>query len=153
MLGAGQTPHGARPNREGIPVATPVNALRLETPQLPGRSLEPASDGRPRGMTIAAATPLQNSAYRSGITCGPQIREDLRAFMFSAAAGSDDQHRESKGQTFSAWTLAKQDLWVPRPTQSRIDRRWRPHCSDSRSLGLSNDLSPGRELLLECRRP
>src|SRR5260370_2284054 len=25
---------------------------------------------------------VQNSAYRSSITCGPQVREDLRAFIF-----------------------------------------------------------------------
>src|SRR5260370_37652021 len=26
---------------------------------------------------------VQNSAYRSSITCGPQVREDLRAFILS----------------------------------------------------------------------
>ena len=41
--------------------------------KLPGRSLEPFSNGRPRGMTVSGGNAVQNSAYRSGVTCGPQI--------------------------------------------------------------------------------
>ena len=69
MHSAGQTPHGARPNREGFPASLRAcwDACRLGAPQPPGRSLEPRSNARPRGMTV----PLeqsggQNSAYRSG---------------------------------------------------------------------------------------
>src|SRR6478735_4136991 len=51
------------------------------TPQLPGRSLEPISNDRPRGMTVSGGNAVQNSAYRFGITCGPQVRKDLRAFI------------------------------------------------------------------------
>src|SRR5882724_4112260 len=66
MRRARQTPHGARPNREGAE-ASALGACRLGAPQPPGRSLEPRSNARPRGMTV----PLeqsggQNSAYRSG---------------------------------------------------------------------------------------
>src|SRR5689334_1043375 len=82
MDGAGQTPHGARPNREGMEwqhfmracsvrhgersfgsseslriSAAGLNARR--TPQLSGRSLEPASNDRPRGMTVTAETPYR----------------------------------------------------------------------------------------------
>src|SRR5438270_13989765 len=59
--------------------AAGLNARR--TPQLPGRSLEPFSNGRPRGMTVSGGNAVQNSAYRFDITCGPQVREDLRAFI------------------------------------------------------------------------
>jgi len=33
-------------------------------------------------MTVSGGNAVQNSAYRSGITCGPQVREDLGAFNF-----------------------------------------------------------------------
>src|SRR5271156_3921841 len=72
MQRAGQTPHGARPNREGTPgfAWENVPARRLKPP---GRSLEPRSNARPRGMTVLREqSPRQNSAYRSGC-------QDLRA--------------------------------------------------------------------------
>src|ERR1700691_3561863 len=59
MRRAGQTPHGARPNREGFsvePSGLLENACRLGAPQPPGRSLEPHSNARPRGMTVLSAT-------------------------------------------------------------------------------------------------
>src|SRR5580692_587139 len=66
MQRAGQTTHGARPNRKGVRGfgRGHVPARRV---QPSGRSLEPRSDAWPRGMTV----PLeqsggQNSAYRSG---------------------------------------------------------------------------------------
>src|SRR5215469_13933605 len=66
-------------------------ACRLGAPQLPGRSLEPCSDVRPRGMV---ALPLlsgrQNSAYRSSsydfLPTGPST--SLRI----SAAGSDARY-------------------------------------------------------------
>src|SRR5882724_9041623 len=58
MHGAGQTPHGARPNREEIPAAMP-ECVPARDAKLPGRSLEPSSDVRPRGMTVTAATPYK----------------------------------------------------------------------------------------------
>jgi len=51
--------------------AAGLNARR--TPQLPGRSLEPFSNGRPRGMTVSGGNAVQNSAYRFDVTCGPQV--------------------------------------------------------------------------------
>jgi hypothetical protein len=42
--------------------AAGLNARR--TPQLPGRSLEPVSNERPRGMTVSGGNAVQNSAYR-----------------------------------------------------------------------------------------
>ena len=65
MDGAGQTPHGARPNRGGTRFRP--RARWLGTPQRPGRSLELHSDVQPRGMTVALAQAgVQNSAYRFG---------------------------------------------------------------------------------------
>src|SRR5580692_4345992 len=79
MQRAGQTPHGARPNREEVPLVRSVpascvadlrnqrDACRLGAPQPPGRSLEPGSNARPRGMTVLLeSSGRQNSAYRSG---------------------------------------------------------------------------------------
>jgi hypothetical protein len=63
MRRAGQTPHGARPNREGAWLRS--SACRLGAPQPPGRSLEPRSNAWPRGMTVPSQDG-QNSAYRSG---------------------------------------------------------------------------------------
>jgi hypothetical protein len=63
MRRAGQTPHGARPNREGV--QRKLDACRLGAPQPPGRSLEPRSNAWPRGMTVLPQG-RQNSAYRSG---------------------------------------------------------------------------------------
>src|SRR6202795_2998367 len=63
MRRAGQTPHGARPNREGVQFR--LGACRLGAPQPPGRSLEPRSNAWPRGMTVPPQGG-QNSAYRSG---------------------------------------------------------------------------------------
>src|SRR4030081_99975 len=68
MRRAGQTPHGAKPNREGFSGQTfgdAGNACRLGAPQPPGRSLEPRSNAWPRGMTVPPQGG-QNSAYRSG---------------------------------------------------------------------------------------
>ncbi len=76
MRRAGQTPHGARPNREEVPPWRPVLDIRQEPAATagrvparraipPGRSLEPRSNARPRGMTVPPQGG-QNSAYRSG---------------------------------------------------------------------------------------
>ncbi len=65
MQRAGQTPHGARPNREGF--RRKLDACLLGAPQPPGRSLEPRSNAGPRGMTVPQHSCCgQNSAYRSG---------------------------------------------------------------------------------------
>ncbi len=51
MQRAGQTPHGARPNREGARNFGSAHApARRVKP--PGRSLEPRSDAGPRGMAV-----------------------------------------------------------------------------------------------------
>src|SRR5581483_1170860 len=63
---AGQTPHGARPNREEVPPET-VGHVPARCVKPPGRSLEPGSDARPRGMAVLRQHCRgQNSAYRSG---------------------------------------------------------------------------------------
>ena len=66
MQRAGQTPHGARPNREGARNFGSAHApARRVKP--PGRSLEPGSDAGPRGMAVPPErSGGQNSAYRSG---------------------------------------------------------------------------------------
>ena len=66
MQRAGQTTHGARPNRKGVRGfgCGHVPARRV---QPSGRSLEPRSDAWPRGMTVPPEqSGGQNSAYRSG---------------------------------------------------------------------------------------
>src|SRR5579864_800873 len=77
MQRAWQTPHGARPNREGAWFR--LGACRLGALAPPGRSLEPRSNAWPRGMAVLRyvgwsqlsgsrlSFPCrQNSAYRSG---------------------------------------------------------------------------------------
>ena len=66
MPRAGQTPHGARPNREEVRGFgrghVPARCVKPS-----GRSLEPRSDARPRGMAVPPEQSRgQNSAYRSG---------------------------------------------------------------------------------------
>jgi hypothetical protein len=66
MRRAGQTPHGARPNREGVRDFG-SDTCRLGASQPPGRSLEPRSNAWPRGMIVLPEqSGRQNSAYRSG---------------------------------------------------------------------------------------
>jgi hypothetical protein len=77
MRRAGQTPHGARPNREGARLRP--GACRPDAPQPPGRSLEPRSNARSRGMAVPQHSCCgQNSAYRSG------CHMFLRGFFSSA---------------------------------------------------------------------
>jgi hypothetical protein len=66
MTRAGQTPHGARPNRKEVRGFSRGHVLaRCVKPS--GRSLEPGSDAWPRGMAVAQHPCCgQNSAYRSG---------------------------------------------------------------------------------------
>jgi hypothetical protein len=66
MARAGQTPHGARPNREeGRGFGRGHVPARCVKPS--GRSLEPRSNARPRGMAVQREQSRgQNSAYRSG---------------------------------------------------------------------------------------
>ena len=60
MSEAGQTPHGARPNREGIEdSASRLPCVPARRAKLPGRSLELFSNERPRGMTVTAAMPYR----------------------------------------------------------------------------------------------
>ncbi len=65
MRRAGQTPHGARPNREEVRgFGRGRVPARCAKPS--GRSLEPRSNARPRGMAVLAEqSGRQNSAYRS----------------------------------------------------------------------------------------
>jgi hypothetical protein len=66
MSRAGQTPHGARPNRKGVrDLGLGHVPARCVKPS--GRSLEPRSNARPRGMAVPQEQSCgQNSAYRSG---------------------------------------------------------------------------------------
>src|SRR5687767_14912625 len=79
---AGQTPYGARPNR-GVGAARSV--------QLPGRSLEPGSDARPRGMIVAfSLEEVQKPAYRTADTVSDLIFG--RGRLFLAAEGDVVPH-------------------------------------------------------------
>src|ERR1700730_5340198 len=80
MQRAGQTPHGARPNREGARNFGSAHApARRVKP--PGRSLEPGSDAGPRGMAVPPErSGGQNSAYRSGchkLLCFPLFASSI----------------------------------------------------------------------------
>src|SRR5258708_38342913 len=79
MRGAWQTPHGARPNREGM-AATPCVPARRAQP--PGRSLEPLSNGRPRGMIVAAATPYKIRLTGPASLVALSFQKNERAFQF-----------------------------------------------------------------------
>src|SRR5258707_1382567 len=83
MRGAWQTPHGARPNREGM-AATPCVPARRAQP--PGRSLEPLSNGRPRGMIVAAATPYKIRLTGPASLVALSFQKNERAFIFAAPA-------------------------------------------------------------------
>src|ERR1700693_309720 len=91
MRRAGQTPHGARPNREGFPEKLRFrrDAYRLGAPQPPGRSLEPRRNARPRGMTV-----LPETADRIRLTGRP-------ATMFSARIPNRSRTRSGRGFNFS----------------------------------------------------
>ena len=92
MRRAWQTPHGARPNREGVRNAS-FEHVPARHVQPPGRSLEPRSNARPRGMAVLPdPSGRQNSAYRSG----------CHNFLFSATCtncacdcGADVTHVQS----------------------------------------------------------
>src|SRR5580698_1494557 len=75
MSRAWQTPHGARPNRKEVrDLGFGHVPARCVKPS--GRSLEPRSDARPRGMAVQQEQSRgQNSAYRSGC---------LKSTLFSA---------------------------------------------------------------------
>src|SRR5258708_7152604 len=90
MRGAGQTPHGARPNREGILAEMPECVL-ARCAKLPGRSLEPSSDGGPRGMTVTAATSYKIRLTGPMSLVAPALGNERGGFQFSAvSAGSFD---------------------------------------------------------------
>ena len=80
MSRAWQTPHGARPNRKEVrDLGFGHVPARCVKPS--GRSLEPRSDARPRGMAVQQEQSRgQNSAYRSG----------CRKVFFSATCKAQD---------------------------------------------------------------
>ena len=86
MRDAWQTPHGARPNREGMDDgASRFPCVPARCAKLPGRSLEPISNDRPRGMTVSGGNAVQNSAYRFDITLRPlRSKTIVGAFNFSS---------------------------------------------------------------------
>src|SRR5712671_55247 len=96
MLEAGQTPHGARPNREGIEDgASRSQCVSARRAKLPGRSLEPFSNGRPRGMTVTAAMPYRIRLTGPTSLVAPTIGNDCRGFQFCGdSAGSFDFARD-----------------------------------------------------------
>src|SRR5208337_1192373 len=66
MQRAGQTTHGARPNREEVR-SFGLEHVPARCVKPSGRSLEPRSNARPRGMAVPPEqSGGQNSAYRSG---------------------------------------------------------------------------------------
>src|SRR5713101_7080733 len=106
MRGAWQTPHGARPNREGCGIwvsngesrtaragcegeagasrAEPLKKRRVPArcAKLPGRSLEPSSNGRPRGMTVTAVTPYKIRLIDPASLVALIIGNDVGGFQF-----------------------------------------------------------------------
>src|ERR1700758_2982512 len=92
---AGQTPHGARPNREGA-APSGVRALTRHA-KPPGRSLEPCSDARPRVMTVLLARKGKQTEF------GLQVRLS-QTIMFSMCY--ENGHVWSRyflAALFSAW--------------------------------------------------
>src|SRR5271165_2889012 len=66
MQRAGQTTHGARPNREEVR-SFGLEHVPARCVKPSGRSLEPRSNAWPRGMAVPPEqSGGQNSAYRSG---------------------------------------------------------------------------------------
>src|SRR5579872_5363363 len=100
---AGQTPHGARPNRkEPRPfwrerccngaLARMGGDVPARCVKPSGRSLEPRSNARPRGMTVLLEkSGRQNSAYRSGCQ---QALLFLNAWQFCSIIGARDTAEE-----------------------------------------------------------
>src|ERR1039457_7725469 len=92
ILPAGQTPRGARPNRGGG-AARPA--------RLPGRSLEPVSNGRPRGMTAArkgtetglqSGSPISDCTSAGGAACATK-----RGLFAVVGEGGAPPHARSGG--------------------------------------------------------
>jgi hypothetical protein len=83
MHGAWQTPHGARPNREGMEDgASRFPCVSARRAKLPGRSLESFSNDRPRGMTVTAAMPYRIRLIGSTSLVAPTIGNDCGGFQF-----------------------------------------------------------------------
>ncbi|SRR5581483_2560775 len=80
MHEARQTPHGARPNREGVAPHGACAPARRAKPS--GRSLEPCSNAWPRGMTVTAATPYRIRLISPMSLAGPHVRKNVRTFQF-----------------------------------------------------------------------
>jgi hypothetical protein len=101
MPRAGQTPHGARPNREESS-GFGWDTCRPGASQPPGRSLEPRSNARPRGMTVPPRGG-QNSAYRSGCHNLPVFKPftsqktNLRASWITRGGGAEGQDSAKLG--------------------------------------------------------
>ena len=79
---AGKTPHGARPNREAMSRRSRAVAerrrrrrrTRTARPKLPGRSLDPASNGGTRGMIVVAEARAQARAEADRIRLIGRLR-------------------------------------------------------------------------------
>ena len=116
MQRAGQTTHGARPNRKGVRSLVLTDQgfghVQARCVQPSGRSLEPRSNAWPRGMTV----PLeqsggQNSAYRFG--CHTSF-----IFIFSIL--------EPAPTGFTRWSRWDLAAWLWR---CRRRRRWCRCCA------------------------
>jgi hypothetical protein len=82
MSEAWQTPHGARPNREGVEDgASRFPCVPARRAKLPGRSLEPFSNDRPRGMTVTAAMPYRIRLIGPTSLVAPTIGNDCGGFQ------------------------------------------------------------------------
>ncbi len=106
MFGAGQTPHGARPNRGQVPGAIPARAGSVRQPkwapgslgllvEVPGRSLEQRSNALPRGMTVT----LGNRWTEFGL----QVRLPQTFRSFGCASRSWQQSRSLTPESASAY--------------------------------------------------
>src|SRR5271169_2614967 len=125
MRRAGQTPHGARPNREevhGQAFRLRPDACRLGAPQPPGRSLEPRSNAWPRGMTVLPQG-RQNSAYRSG--CHKLFLSIARGcpVLVSAFFAETGREFDFRGTTFCVSMDAGHEIKIPALSQKTRQER------------------------------
>jgi hypothetical protein len=140
MQRAGQTPHGARPNREGF--QRKLKAHRLGAPQPPGRSLEPRSNAWPRGMTVPQHSCCgQNSAYRSG--CQVKRLRGILHFVQDFGNGLPLRSRPFSASTYRSGCHALPRMATDPRTRSETRRgRHIRFSSDYESEGGDSVLRP-----------
>jgi len=110
MSRAGQTPHGARPNRkEARGLGREHVPARCVKPS--GRSLEPGSNARPRGMVVPQQQCCgQNSAYRSG--CLNLLQSTSFSATYSPELPSCDAGVTERGGKLSDFSITCEGNYI-----------------------------------------